>query len=209
MRNCKRKTGLTLIEILVVITIIAILAAIVIGIAARIDIQGKKQLTESTFALLDTALEQFRDYEYSYDPNSIYAGLDFPLDCNDFLPNQLEAALEAALGLGSVDIDGDHDPNYSGSEAMYFFLSKVPESRQTLDRIDNSLITDQPDIEISVDGDPNQPLFRVIDPWGETLRYDYYDEDNLNPFDDIKTFPVITSAGPDGEFGSTDDIISR
>ena len=98
-------------------------------------------------------------------------------------------------------------------EAMYFFLSRVPESRQTLDRIDKSLITNQPDIAVSVDGDPNQPLLRVIDPWGETLRYSYYENDqedsNEPPIASPRTFPIITSAGPDKEFGSTDDIVSR
>jgi hypothetical protein len=66
-------------------------------------------------------------------------------------------------------------------------------------------------------GGKSYPLFRVIDPWGETLRYDYYDEKppphSQSDIDDMeksrKTFPVITSAGPDKEFDSADDITSR
>ena len=50
-------------------------------------------------------------------------------------------------------------------------------------------------------------LLRIIDPWGETLRYDYYD-DYTEP-DEARNFPVITSAGPDGVFGTDDDIASR
>jgi hypothetical protein len=61
------------------------------------------------------------------------------------------------------------------------------------------------------------PLLRIIDPWGETLRYDYYNEEpppltpsKINDMKESKrAFPVITSAGPDKEFGSADDIRNR
>ena len=56
------------------------------------------------------------------------------------------------------------------------------------------------------------PLLRVIDPWGKTLRYDYYNEDlSTVPLMEAskKHFPVITSAGPDGIFDNSDDISSR
>ena len=71
-------------------------------------------------------------------------------------------------------------------------------------------------MQIDVDGNV-YPLLRVIDPWKATLRYDYYNElpPPLAP-EDIdymketkKTFPVITSAGPDGIFNTIDDITSR
>ena len=66
MESYKHKTGVTLVEILVVVAIIAILATMVISLAARIDNQGKERLTENTFALLDPALGEFCDYGYSY-----------------------------------------------------------------------------------------------------------------------------------------------
>ena len=226
MKSYKHKTGVTLVEILVVVAIIAILVSMVIGIAARIDTQGKERLTKNTFALLDAALSQFQDYGYSY-KHSDYAGLNFPLDCNDFDKDDLENALENALGLsaGSVEITGGtHEPNYSGSEALYFFLSRVPESRKTLDKIDKSLITNKDfygnDLKLVIDG-TEYPLLRIVDPWrergattniGKTLRYDYYYEDESDfkkRKESKKTFPVITSAGPDKSFGTTDDITNR
>ena len=97
---------------------------------------------------------------------------------------------------------------------MYFFLSRVPESRKTLDKIDKSLITrkgsDGSDMTIFIDN-KEYPLLRIIDPWGTTLRYDYYEETGLyaERMESKKTFPVITSAGPDKEFGSADDITNR
>lgn len=223
MKSYRHKTGVTLVEILIVVAVIAILTTMVVGIATRISNQSKEQLTKNTFALLNAALGQFRDYGYNYNPVTLdpvirdfYRGLDFPLDCNGFDQVGLEAILASALGLapGSVLIipPGVHnDPNYSGSEALYFFLSRVPASRQTLDKIDESLITNegfgkQP-MNITI-GVKMYPLLRIIDPWGTTLHYDYYNERIPDP-KMKRNFPVITSAGPDRIFRTGDDISSR
>jgi prepilin-type N-terminal cleavage/methylation domain-containing protein len=225
VKNRTCKIGLTLIEMLIVVAIIAILVTMVIGIAAHIDNQGKEQLTENTFALLGAALGQFQDYGYNYkvpttasdDEREFYRSLNFPLDCNGLSDTGLEGALENALGLGagSVSIAGDHNDMDSGSEALYFFLSRVPHCRGTLEKIDKSLITnedsDGDNMIIKVD-DVNYPLMRFIDPWGETLRYDYYDETASFASDERmkskKTFPVITSAGPDRDFDTVADNIT-
>jgi hypothetical protein len=183
----------------------------VIGIASRIDTQGKEQLTKNTFALLDAALGEFGDYEYSYSAPSD-ANLKFPLDCNGFSTSDFLTELGWTIGPPAAQ----HDAGYSGCEAMYFFLNRVPESRQTLDKIDRKLVTnlgldDQP-MQITIDpGAKVYPLFRVIDPWGTTLRYDYYNDTGTlaERMKSKKTFPLITSAGPDKEFGSADDIRNR
>jgi len=220
MKRRQNNAGVTLVEILVVVAIIAILVTMVIGIATRIDTQGKERLTKNTIALLTAALGEFNDYGYSYSDSS-YADFKFPLDCNGFSQSELENELQTALGLGAGGVaisGGTHDANYSGSEALYFFLSRVPESRKTLDKIDKSLITskgkNKQDMTVTIDS-KEYPLFRVIDPWGETLRYSYYDNGGENsPSSEPgrsspRAFPVITSAGPDKEFGSADDITSR
>lgn len=221
MKRRQNKTGVTLVEILVVVAIIAILVTMVIGIAARIDTQGKEQLTKNTVALLDTALGEFHDYGYNYSAPAD-ANFKFPLDCNSFSKSDLEGALKDALGATNVSITGDHNDVYSGCEAMYFFLSRVPESRVTLDKIDKKLITNL-DIggsymEITIDPGVNEkkyPLFRVIDPWGETLRYSYYDNGtevsspSEPPSNSPRVFPVIISAGPDGDFNTVGDNITN
>jgi len=235
MKGYKHKIGVTLVEILIVVAVIAILATMVAGIATRISNQSKEQLTKNTFALLNAALGQFRDFGYNYNPGTLdpavkdfYRGLDFPLDCNGFDKAGLEQALASALGLppapATVNIMPPvalRDPNYSGSEMLYFFLSRVPASQQTLEKIDKSLITN-----LSVDKQPMEihitftgpgglkifPLARIIDPWGTTLHYDYYDERDPDPVRRDKrkrNFPEITSAGPDRIFGTGDDISNR
>ena len=109
----------------------------------------------------------------------------------------------------------NHKLEYSSSELLYFFLSRVPECRKTLDKIDGSLITDTDDngyrMRINI-GTEYYPLLRIVDPWDTTLLYDYSYE-QLLPSGSMriirKTFPVITSAGPDKRFGTADDISSR
>jgi prepilin-type N-terminal cleavage/methylation domain-containing protein len=220
MKSYKHKYGVTLVEMLIVVAIIALLTTMVIGIAARIDNQSKERALKNTFALLESALDQFHDYEYNYPPP--YSDFDFPLDCNDYSfsnpPNfDVRTTLINALGAANVSItSGTHNPAYSGSEVLYFFLNRVPESRKTLGKIDSSLITNRDsnkqDLNITIafpDGSSKgYPLLRIIDPWGTTLRYDYYNEVTLD-LDSKRTFPVITSAGPDRDFNTPDDITSR
>ncbi|MFC1739046.1 type II secretion system protein [Planctomycetota bacterium] len=96
---------------------------------------------------------------------------------------------------------------------------------------DRPLITDRPVITnlgtaggvrvnrmIEIDG-VVYPLMRIVDAWGTTLRYDYYMDWNdyggvpaayfIDMTRNKRTFPLITSAGPDGEFGTEDDITNR
>jgi len=224
MRSCRYKASFTLVEMLIVVAIIVLLATMVVGIASRIDTQSKENLARSTIAILTAALEQFQDYGYTYP--APYSEFVFPLDCNDFSQAELETTLGNALGaVVSVSISsGTHKNEYSGSETLYFFLSRIPECRETLDKIDRSLITnvndDGGEITISIDG-REYPFFRVVDLWrergattkiGKTLRYDYYDERDPDPVrreQSKRNFPVITSAGPDGIFDTADDISSR
>ena len=227
MKSYGHKTGFTIVEMIIVVAIIAILTTMVIGIAARIDSQGKERLMGETFELLDAALEEFADYGYEYS-HSDYAGLKFPLDGNGFRQEELEAALADVLDVSVRVTDGDHEDEYSGSEALYFLLSRVPSCRATLDKIHRpdkggivkSLITNKDaagnDLQINVDGRV-YPLLRLVDPWGRTLRYDYYEEHppplSASDVDDMqdskRSFPLITSAGPDGIFGNSDDITNK
>lgn len=54
--------GVTLVEILIVVAIITILASMVIGMATRIGNQSKEKSLQDTFALLESALEEYREH---------------------------------------------------------------------------------------------------------------------------------------------------
>ncbi len=192
MKNCRYKPGVTLIEMLVAVALIVLLASMVIGIAGRTDDKAKEQLTQNTFALLNAALEQFDDYGYRY-KHSDYSGLEFPLDCNVISISELDIA----NALGAVSID----PGWTRSEMWCFFLSRVPESREILARIDESL---KVGTAITFGGRVH-PFVSFLDPWKEPLWYRYY----YNGPADKWHFPLITSAGPDRNFGTADDITNR
>lgn len=63
-RGCRRLTeaGVTLVEMLIVLAIITLLASLVIGMATHIDNQSKGKSLENTFAVLESALEEYREY---------------------------------------------------------------------------------------------------------------------------------------------------
>jgi type II secretory pathway pseudopilin PulG len=222
MEKNRQTIGFTILEMLVVVAVIVILVSMVITLTSRFEDRGNERVIKSTFAMLDAALGEFADYGYDYKhDDEDYANLSFPLDCNDFLRVDFEDAVEDALGLGDTDvvINREYDPNYSGSAAMYFFLSQVPDCREVLDRIDVSLVTNEDKsgnpLQIVVDGQ-SYPLNRIIDPWGETIRYSYYrnKEVETSPtsepeMENPRTFPLLTSAGPDGQFDTPDDIKSN
>jgi prepilin-type N-terminal cleavage/methylation domain-containing protein len=62
MKTRKYKQGLSLVEMLIVVAIIALLATMVISVASRIDTQTRENSLESLFALLDGALEEYKEF---------------------------------------------------------------------------------------------------------------------------------------------------
>jgi prepilin-type N-terminal cleavage/methylation domain-containing protein len=62
MKTRNYKPGLSLIEMLIVVGIIAILATMVISVASRIDTQAKEKGTKNLFTLLDSALQEYREF---------------------------------------------------------------------------------------------------------------------------------------------------
>ena len=63
MKTRRYKHGLSLVEMMIVVGVIALLATMVIGIAGRIDTQAKEKGVESTFALLEGALDEYKEFQ--------------------------------------------------------------------------------------------------------------------------------------------------
>jgi len=62
MKSRKHQLGLTLIEIVIVVSIIALLATMVISVVSRIDNQTKEKGLVNIFALLESALQEYHQY---------------------------------------------------------------------------------------------------------------------------------------------------
>ncbi len=72
MGNARNKTGLSLVEMLIVVAVIVLLASIMLGVAELMDSRSKHRALRSTFVLLDSALEQYYDYWDRFpDPNKV------------------------------------------------------------------------------------------------------------------------------------------
>jgi type II secretory pathway pseudopilin PulG len=235
MNTRKLKVGLTLIDMIVAVAIIAVLASIVITALTRIDSMSQEKLCNGIMHTLNVALQQYKDYklecridittESRFDEREFYRALEFPPDCNGYSIAEVELEISEFRDIAPVVItpSDKHDPNESSCAVMYFFLNMVPECRETLDDIDKAFLKsdhkiapaskkyDEDYLQITVDN-RIYPWIRVIDPWGTTLRYDYYDEEELDfsqRQETIRNFPLITSAGPDGLFDTDDDITNR
>jgi len=185
-------TGLTIVEILVAIAIVALLAAGLYSVGSYVETQSKITLTESTIETLVATLDEYHDF---------YGKFPFKAD-ETYNQNDLESTGTNGIGgfvrayVNDVNQEdsGSHKDEYSSIEAMYYFLNKCPSSKKIVNSINRSLLTNK--------GNPNEefrvgiyPLVRVIDPWGKALRYTYEQDNN---------FPVITSAGPNKDFGDND-----
>ncbi|MHC4538409.1 MAG: type II secretion system protein GspG [Planctomycetota bacterium] len=62
MRTRRYRQGMSLVEILIVLVVVALLATMVISVASRIDTQAKEKGAESMFVLLDSALQEYRQF---------------------------------------------------------------------------------------------------------------------------------------------------
>ena len=62
MADWKFKRGLTLVEILVVLGVIATLAAMVITVTRRVESQGSENIVANAFSLLKAALREYYEY---------------------------------------------------------------------------------------------------------------------------------------------------
>ena len=222
MKNKPKNHGMTLVEMLAALVILLVLITLTVTVGRRIEQQAKEKVTIETINLVDAALGEFRDFDYQYKDQK-YKDLKFPLDCNypdNSDKSEIEGALKDAFGYSSVllNLNSNHDPNDFVCEAMYLILNMVPASRAVLDEIDQSLILKDGTITINSNPNEEQPLLRIVDSWGTTLHYSYYDNEievqpgnelDEPPIDNPRPFPVITSAGQDKEFGTADDITNR
>lgn len=90
------------------------------------------------------------------------------------------------------DPSKQNDPDCDLScEVLCKQLYSTPNSRKICQSIQDSQVANA----------DNDAYLEFVDPWGTALRYGYDSNDSNN-------FPVIESAGPDKEFGSSGDNIT-
>ncbi len=192
MNGGPRQRAFSLVEMLVAMAIIILLAALVLGVGRHLVHQSQERLTEGALQVLAAALEQYYESRQT-----------FP----EAPPGFRQADLENALRRGPQDRAGpDIQNTYASSELLYYRLDEAPDSRRLVETIADSLKTDLDDQgrrrRFTVQATGEQiPLVRFVDAWGRSLRY-VYEPDTM-------TFPIVSSAGIDGQFGTADDLTSE
>lgn len=187
MRYCAKTKGFSTVELLTVIAILAILASILLGVGKCLQTQAEEKLARGMIDVLVSALEQYYGDHDAFPV--VPAGYD-------------QAALELDLG-GAVVTAGTHLPEYCSSEALYYYLSNTPSSRQIIETLTDRLISSKDSAGVALQIDISGKvidLIRFIDPWGNSIRYTYLTGGN---------FPLVVSAGPDGVLNTADDINSK
>ncbi len=101
MKSYKYKHGVTLVEILVVVAIIAMLASMVIGLSARIDNQSKERCLECNCALLEFALQEYREYTGKF-PEQPEKNFTNALVHSEYLYKELHLIPESRKILGKI-----------------------------------------------------------------------------------------------------------
>ncbi|OHB58225.1 MAG: hypothetical protein A2Y12_02310 [Planctomycetes bacterium GWF2_42_9] len=210
MRGNRKNLGLTGVEIMVAVAVLAVLVGAVIGLTTHIRAQANKELAKSTIIMLGTALEQYYDYWHEYPPDCNYAS---------------KSEIESLYNVNSVTVSPALDTQFAGSGMLYYSLRRTPSSNKILGKLHDKALSaknaDNPaqdmELEITYGGTMQvyeYPFFYTQDPWNMPLRYSRtWATPTLNRTDKdfkfTKDFPKLESAGPDKTFDTEDDITSK
>lgn len=223
--------GMSLIEIMVVVSIIAILATIVVYVSGNISDNAKSNQTKQIMETLTSAITEYHDIYGNWPPRPRFPGGCIP-SCPDwnhgevYGPNEHpgfryysasvvddisvtdDSRFQITFGKGEAD---DNNWVVESIEGLHYYLSHEPATKTLLSKVSEEAIKTK---TVMVSGKLEPQLIRlrytpymletsmvIVDPWGTHLRY--HRHDNIN-----NGVPYFRSAGPNEGFGNDDDIYS-
>lgn len=201
MRRSAEQSAFSLVEMLAVMAVILILAGVLLGVGKYMTVRASVDLTESELEVLATALQQY------YDDYEGLVAVPFPFVTDGVTDADSSGyLLDEYLGITPpYSIQGviPSAQEFSSSSALFYFLDRNPNSRRIVEALMDSLISNKDAsgaaIKITIGSNPQIDLPRFIDAWGTSIRYEYLPG---------TAFPVLTSAGPDEQFDTSDDIVN-
>jgi len=136
MKSQESKYGITLVEMLIVVAVIAILATMVIAVAARIGSQTKEKGLENVFSVLESALQEYYEYWNVFpDPNkplylthsaALYGQLQATPASRKILEN-IDKSLIKNVPAATVDMPQIYDPWGIALDYKYVLGDTFPE----------------------------------------------------------------------------------
>lgn len=205
MRNSIRQPGFTLMETLLAAAIIMTLVGVLTVTGKKMRRRAETELTQSTMAVLDTALEVYYEAQGDYVPmvstQALFEDAVFGLNSDPTV----------TIESGLFPDDTDEGQRNWRNAAMTYFLNREPQSRSILNSLMSGTITNKDAaganllIQIPTGAAPISWI-RVLDAWGTPLDYVYN-----APYQATATYtlPLIRSAGPDKDPDTEADNITN
>jgi prepilin-type N-terminal cleavage/methylation domain-containing protein len=192
--NSDKQKAFTLIEVMIVMAVILILAGAMLTGGKYLKVRAERQLTQSAIEIIVTAMEQYYEQTKSFPP---------------MINNETE--LQAVLSASSVTVvgGGTLQNEFWRSSSAYYLLTRVPQSKAILESLSERLVSGKASnnirVQLEIQMAASEPVKTYdwvcwVDAWGQLFRYTYSAGD---------VFPAITSAGPDKQFGTDDDLSSK
>lgn len=197
-RTARRSPAFTLIELVVVISIILLLVGLTMSVGLAVRSQSETRQTENVLILLDQAVKQWQiaaDRQLSWGKN------DTPINA-------------------VYDVEGDIDGSVSAEDQLVQLLERIrtnSAARDILAQIDDDFLQ-------QVEDDTGQLVMSLVDPWGQRICLihpgrlpdpDNYSGEAVGDIDGtirtnhendfgiaLNRALLFLSAGPDGEFGN-------
>jgi type II secretory pathway pseudopilin PulG len=186
----RRVVGFTLVELTMVVSIIALLTAITIGVGASMADSGRKRATVGVIQVLDKALDDYINTTGGIPPALVRINSE---DLNNEVEGIVGAdndayypAIDGVLNELVMNLDMDAPERHYVVNSVGLFIASAAQGidiESLLSSVDNGFVKIH-----EVDGDLQPELLTVFDAWGNPIRYvhpkfDGVIEDSTGPGD--------------------------
>jgi prepilin-type N-terminal cleavage/methylation domain-containing protein len=201
--NKKREGGFTLIEILVVMTIIGILMALVIGVAGPVQQQARVYRAKGEIAGIETALTRF-ETDNGFVPTSVAIGINGGTYAGDPGDNYIKASKALFLALTGRHyywtVSTNVGPNYYTSMKQSQVYNPNPNPTEGSARSDDFSTYESTAVE---SGD------YLMDPWGNPYGFYYATNSTNHSLFNQVTYDLWTTSGETNNPGGTNDAVMK
>ena len=173
------RRGFTLMELLIVISIIGLLIAITFAVGSKVVDGGKRTATEQTIRVLDTALAAYKaakddlpPVQCVWTPSGGGAAKVWPM-------SDVRDMASTAGDRGGLPINPAGKQMINSVGWFLYEALKIPEAKAAIDQLPTKLVST---FDIDGQGADNQPeLVTVFDAWGNPLRFVHPALDGIMP----------------------------
>lgn len=168
-RPAHRAGGFSMIETVFVISLIALLAAITIGVGASMADAGKKRATEGVLQVLDRALADYIEKTGSV-PESLVS-IELAEDFESWTQGEIVyyPAFDGTINLEKIDPDQPGVTRHHSVNTVGLFLESIKSGVDVdglLSSVDSTMIR-----HYDIPDDLQPSMLTVFDAWGNPIRY--------------------------------------